>query len=280
MRNWNNPPKELFYQLSLASAHKKSNSSLYNHHCLYKTGVTLAWNIVLDNCLANELLSIYLWGWWEHRFARLVITSVATSPRLWARHRVTHKKISSFPSALLLCERRVGCYGQWRITERCPEGTCVRWICTSRSLVCVADGWLFIDVGGVFAEKCSIFEVNFLIGDKVSFVFKVYLCATGGEGSVRTLHHASRNRFPLIKYRRGRHVCSGSRNLRLGKAYLNMFLRRQRFLLYVYVSLISQVWREKKLVGSQIACVEVSWIKGRGLLNLLVSQEAIDSCGE
>lgn len=31
----------------------------------------------------------------------------------------SHKKISSFPFALLLCEG-----GQWRITERYPEGTC------------------------------------------------------------------------------------------------------------------------------------------------------------
>lgn len=64
-------------------------------------------------------------GWWEHRFARLVITSVATSPRLWAR-RHTKRSLPSLPRY---------CYARgWAVAYNgdISPGH-VRWICTSRS---------------------------------------------------------------------------------------------------------------------------------------------------
>lgn len=89
--------------------------------CLYKTGATDV-EYPIGELSANFTVLYLSVGWWEHRFARLVITSVATSPRLWAR-RHTKRSLPSLPRYCYASERaRVG--GQWRITERYPEGTC------------------------------------------------------------------------------------------------------------------------------------------------------------
>lgn len=92
------PNEALDTRSPLESNAAKSQTALV--HCLYKTATR---NIALDNCLRTPAVLYLSEGWWEHRFARLVITSVATSPRLWARR---HTK-RSLPSLPRYCYARV-----------------------------------------------------------------------------------------------------------------------------------------------------------------------------